>query len=204
MDLHDHWHRVWTTRDAESVSWHQDDPAPSLRMIAAADLEPDTAVVDVGGGASRLVDRLLAEGYGDLTVLDIAAPALEQAQRRLEAAAERVAWVAGDVLAWQPQRRYGLWHDRAVLHFLTTPERQQAYRAAIERALSPGGTAIIAAFALDGPEKCSGLTVCRHDGESLSALLGPSFRLMAETNEHHRTPGGAAQSFCWCRFVRKG
>jgi hypothetical protein len=197
-----HWRRVWSGRETERTSWYQDEPAPSLAMIDAAGIRPPAAIIDVGGGASPLVDRLLDRGFSDLSVLDIAAPAMERSRARLGARGDDVRWIASDILAWRPDRRWDLWHDRALLHFLTDPAEQRLYAERIAAALPPGGTAILATFALDGPEKCSNLPVCRHDGASLAALVGAAFRLEEERPQEHPTPAGATQRFCWARFRR--
>jgi trans-aconitate methyltransferase len=195
--IRSHWQAVWATKAPEAVSWYQPDPATSLALVEAAGTRPDEAVVDVGGGASLLVDRLLDRGFTDLTVLDVAAAALAHGRARL---GERVAWVEADVLAWRPGRRFGLWHDRAVFHFLLEDEDQQAYRRVLEAAVAPGGQVILATFAPDGPERCSGLPVRRNDADGLARALGPAFTLLEQRREEHRTPGGALQRFCWCRF----
>lgn len=202
-DAATHWQNVWTTKQPEEVSWHQDDPALSLAMIRAASLRRDAAIVDVGGGASVLVDRLLEQGFVHVAVLDIAGAALQTAAERLGPLGDDVTWIETSVLDWRPvPGLFDLWHDRAVLHFLTDPADQARYVEVMKRALGPEATVIIAAFAPDGPEKCSGLPVCRHDCASLSALLGPDFRLVEESRAGHVTPGGASQRFQWCRFVR--
>ncbi|HVM21757.1 MAG TPA: class I SAM-dependent methyltransferase, partial [Sphingomicrobium sp.] len=149
---------------------------------------------------SNLVDALLGRGWRDLTVLDIAAPALESAKARLGPAGDTVAWEVADVTRWKPSRRYDLWHDRAVFHFLTEPEAREQYRRALESGLASGGHLIMATFALDGPTRCSGLPVQRYDAASLSAELGPSFELVHEWAEEHRTPWSTPQSFNWCIF----
>lgn len=198
-----HWQTVWTTKPADEVSWYQDDPAPSLAMIAAAGLRKDAAIIDVGGGASTLVDRLLERGYVHVAVLDIAEAALRQAAERLGPMGDDVTWIEADVLDWRPvPGLFDLWHDRAVLHFLAEPADQARYVEVMKVALGPGATVVLAAFAPDGPEKCSGLPVRRHDSASLAALLGPEFRLAEEARQEHVTPGGNVQKFQWARFVR--
>ncbi len=202
-DAATHWQNVWTTKQPEEVSWHQDDPSLSLAMIRAASLRRDAAVIDVGGGASALADRLLELGYVHVAVLDISGAALQLAAERLGPLGDDVAWIESSVLDWRPvPGLFDLWHDRAVLHFLTDPADQARYVEVMKTALGPEATVILATFAPDGPEKCSGLPVCRHDSASLSALLGADFRLVEETRQDHLTPGGKAQKFQWCRFVR--
>jgi trans-aconitate methyltransferase len=198
----EHWRRVYTDKQPDAVSWYQATPAPSLAALDRFGARPGAALIDIGGGASRLVDALLERGWGDVTVLDIAAPALAAAQARLGERAALVTWEVADITAWQPQRRYDIWHDRAVFHFLTTPDQRAAYLRALEAGLATGGLAIIATFAPDGPEKCSGLTVERYDEAKLAQTLGPRFLLIADWREEHVTPWGASQAFTWCVFRR--
>jgi SAM-dependent methyltransferase len=198
-----HWQTVWTSKQPEEVSWHQDDPAPSLAMIEAAGLRRDAAIVDVGGGASLLVDRLLERGFLHVAVLDLAEAALALAAERLGPMGDDVTWIETDVLDWRPvPGLFDLWHDRAMLHFLTEPADRVRYVEVMKAALGPGGQAVIATFAPDGPERCSGRPVLRHDAAGLGALLGPDFRLVQAFRQDHPTPGGAVQSFQWTRFVR--
>ncbi len=161
-----------------------------------------TPFVDIGGGASNLVDALLARGWSDVTVVDIAASALAAAKVRLGKAAARVQWEVADITGWQPSRRYGVWHDRAVFHFLTAQEQRTAYRDALISGTAPGSLVVIATFAPDGPEKCSGLPVQRHDAASLAEALGEDFELLDDWHEEHLTPWGSAQKFIWCVFRR--
>lgn len=198
----EHWDTVYRTRAAEHVSWHQPLPEPSLRAIDMLGVDTGAPLIDVGGGASRLVDCLLARGWSDLTVLDIAPAALEAAKLRLGEAVGRVRWIAADITAWRPEQTYAVWHDRAVFHFLTEQESRAAYRRALAAGLAPGGFAIMATFAPDGPQRCSGLPVQRYDAGLLSAELGPGFRLLRDWREQHVTPGGAVQTFNWCTFRR--
>lgn len=199
-----HWQGVWTTKDPERVSWHEAEPVLSLEMIAALRLRKDAAIIDVGGGASMLVDRLQERGFVHLAVLDISGAALQLAAERLGPMGDDVTWIETDILDWSPvPGLFDLWHDRAVLHFLTDPADQARYVEVMRRALGPEATVILATFAPDGPEKCSGLPVRRHDAASLSALLGPEFRLVEERRQEHATPGGGSQMFQWARFVRE-
>ncbi len=203
MDPKQHWDEVYRLKAEQEVSWFQTEPGVSLELIRAADLAKQDAIVDVGAGASRLVDRLLAEGYQDLTALDIADTALRKSQARLGDAARRVNWFAADVTHWQPPKRYALWHDRAVFHFLTEATDRAAYRKTLASALRPQGMAIIASFAPDGPERCSGLPVQRYSPASLAAELGAGFRLLDQRSESHMTPAGKLQLFQYSVFRRE-
>lgn len=197
-----HWQSIYRTRTADTVSWYQQRPTRSVALIAATGVAKEAAVIDVGGGASVLVDQLLANGYTDVTVLDVATAALDAARGRLGTQAKKVTWVAADVLDWRSERTYALWHDRAVFHFLTDRADRERYVDTLKRALMPGGHVVMATFSLRGPEKCSGLPVVRHDAASLSAALGVDFDLMEERLEDHVTPSGVTQNFIWCRFRR--
>ena len=203
MDPKAHWERIYREKDETEVSWHQEDPRLSLSLIEQAGIRPEEPIIDVGGGASRLIDRLLERGFTDLTVLDLAAEALGQARARLGTRAGDVDWVEADVTVWRPQRTYRLWHDRAVFHFLTEPADRARYLETLTTALEPGDFAVIATFSLTGPDKCSGLPIVRYSPESLRETLGPDFRLVAETAEEHRTPQGKPQDFVGCLFVRE-
>lgn len=203
MDRHRaHWDRVWSTKPANTVSWFQAEPEPSLGAIEALGLSSNVPIIDIGGGASRLVDALIGHGFADVTVLDISDAALAVARERLGDRAARVHWEIGDITGWTPPRSYRVWHDRAVFHFLTEPEQRAGYRRALGAGLAPGGFAVMATFATDGPERCSGLPVQRYDAHGLAAELGPDFHLRRDWRETHRTPGGAAQAFQWCVFER--
>lgn len=197
-----HWQNVYTTKDEESVSWFQDRPEASLKLITRDGLPTDARIIDVGAGASRLVDALLAAGYANLTMLDIAPAALDQARARLGRHAETVEWVAADITAWTPPVAFDVWHDRAVFHFLTEASDRAAYRAALEAGVRPGGRAIIGTFAPDGPQKCSGLPVVRYSPEALAAELGAGFRLIDSLSETHHTPTGAVQHFQFSVLAR--
>jgi SAM-dependent methyltransferase len=199
----EHWQQIYTARRADALSWFQESPDRSLELLLTPPLQHDAAILDVGGGASRLVDALLARGYTDVTVLDLASAALEQSAKRLGAHADRVHWITADITQWKPERRYEAWHDRAVFHFLTSAEQRAAYRAVLEAALAPDGVAVVATFALDGPERCSGLPVVRYSPESLAAELGPAFILTDACGEDHTTPAGSTQRFQWSRFQRR-
>jgi SAM-dependent methyltransferase len=201
-DRQAHWQNVYTSKGETEVSWFQNRAAISLEFIAAAKIRSDAAIIDIGGGASRLVDALLDDGYTNLTVLDVSDAALAASRERIGPRAESVKWVAADVTTWRPSEPYDLWHDRAAFHFLTEERDRQAYVACLKTALRDGGQAIIGTFALNGPERCSGLPVMRYDAAGLAAVLGPRFRLLTSRVEEHRTPWGASQIFQFSRFVR--
>jgi ubiquinone/menaquinone biosynthesis C-methylase UbiE len=203
QDRRGHWDEVYALKPADKVSWFQSEPVRSLAMIATAGIGPDDPIVDVGGGASLLVDRLLDRGFRHVTVLDIAQNGLAVAQARLGARQSQVTWLVQDVTRWQPPlQSVALWHDRAVFHFLVDPEDRRRYLEALDRALRPGGFVIIASFALTGPEKCSGLPVQRYSAETLQAALGPGYRRLDLQTERHATPAGGSQDFLWCLFGR--
>jgi ubiquinone/menaquinone biosynthesis C-methylase UbiE len=194
-----HWDGVYAARAEEALTWFEADPALSLRLIAAHAGTGDP-VIDVGGGASRLVDALLASGYGRLTVLDLSAAALAASRDRLGVAAGRVRWVVADVTAWEPvPGAYAVWHDRAAFHFLTDPADRHAYLTRMARALRSGGHAILMTFAEDGPETCSGLPVQRWSPETLAAEVAAqvpgAFVPVAAERHDHRTPKGNSQRF---------
>lgn len=200
VDAHRHWQNVYQTKDERSVSWFQQKPGISLELIRDSRLVPGASVIDIGGGTSSLADALLDAGY-NVTVLDISEAALAIAKSRLADRASGVTWIATDVRTWEPAAAtYDLWHDRAAFHFLTAPEDRAAYVARLKQALRPGGCAIIGTFALDGPEKCSGLSVSRYSGESLAQTLGPDFEKIETRAHDHQTPSGVTQKFQFSRF----
>ena len=197
-----HWDNVYTTKSETEVSWFQEDPAPSLELIALAGLSKGASIIDVGGGASRLVDILVERNLGPVTVLDVSAAALDAARKRLGSRAADVQWVTADITAWEPTQTYDLWHDRAAFHFLTDPADQSAYVERLKKAVRRGGHVVIGTFALDGPEKCSGLPIVRHDAASLSNILGTDFKLIDARRHDHVTPWGAVQKFQFSTFRR--
>jgi trans-aconitate methyltransferase len=197
-----HWEHVYGTVAPAAASWHQDNPALSLELIAVARPNGGDAVIDVGGGASLLVDVLLARGRRGVCVLDISERALGIARARLGDRAAEVEWIAADVSAWHPARRYGLWHDRAVFHFLTDAWDRHRYVRALRAALRPDGHCIIAGFAPDGPQRCSGLDVRPLDAASVQAELGPEFAFVEQRHETHLTPAGREQRFVYLLFQR--
>lgn len=204
FDRKQHWEGVYRDKVASETSWYQLIPRLSLAMIRNTGFGPEAALIDVGGGASRLVDYLLDAGYKDLTVLDLSLAALEQASQRLGDRAARVKWVESDVTAFKADRPFDIWHDRAAFHFLTAAEDRRRYMNVLNAAVGPGGQAIIATFAPGGPEKCSGLDIIQYDAGKLGTELGPEFLLQEQQEEVHITPANREQLFCFFRFQRQG
>ena len=190
-----HWDHVYEDSGTNAVSWYQSEPIVSLELIDLLGVGPESGIIDIGGGASVLADRLVARGYTDLTVLDLSEVALQAARGRVGAGAA-VTWLAKDVLTWQPTRTFALWHDRAVFHFLSGAEVEN-YRNVLCQAVPSGGAVIMATFAPDGPERCSGLPVTRYSSEELMGVLGARFEMVAERREVHVTPSGGVQPFSW-------
>ncbi len=197
-----HWENVYRTKGEREVSWFQECPSTSSELIRSVGARPHSAVIDIGGGASRLVDALVAEGYDAVTVLDLSESALAAAKARLDRTAAGVTWIVADVTKWKPIRRYDVWHDRAAFHFLTDAADRSAYVECLREALRPGGYAVIATFALDGPERCSGLPVIRYDAASLGEVLGGDFNLVETRRHDHHTPMGGTQRFQFSVFRR--
>ena len=197
-----HWDSVYTTKGETEVSWFQERPTPSLELLELVGAQPDSAIIDIGGGASRLVDSLLERGFQNITVLDLSATALAAARARLGDQGSKVKWIAADATEWTPTELYDVWHDRAAFHFLTRESEQMAYIERLKRALRRGGHVIIGTFAFDGPEKCSGLPVARHNSESIAELLGPAFTLVDSRRHEHATPWQAVQKFQFSTFRR--
>jgi 2-polyprenyl-3-methyl-5-hydroxy-6-metoxy-1,4-benzoquinol methylase len=202
VDAKTHWDRVYATRAPASRSWHRPHLETSLRLIqCSAAGNRSLSIIDVGGGDSTLVDDLLLEGFENIAVLDVSAAAIAAAQRRLGSAAGRVHWIVADVTEIDlGPKAYDLWHDRAVFHFLASPERRAAYVRQVLRAVKPGGHVIVSTFGPEGPTTCSGLPVKRYDAESLHREFGAHFRLLESFEEQHHTPSGSAQQFLYCRY----
>jgi 2-polyprenyl-3-methyl-5-hydroxy-6-metoxy-1,4-benzoquinol methylase len=199
MDFQHHWENVYQTKKATEVSWFEAELRTSLTLIES--IAPSGGrIIDIGGGASLLVDRLVATGKWEVTVLDISATALKLAQTRLQENARRVGWIQADVTESQQLGIYDVWHDRAVFHFLTTPEARERYLARLQTSLRPGGYAIFGTFALQGPEKCSGLPVCRYSAETLAKTLGKGYTLIQELEHAHATPNDKTQLFTFTVF----
>lgn len=200
-----HWQSVYASKSETQTSWYRPHLDHSLHLLDGLALPPDAPLIDVGGGRATLVDDLLARGHVDVTVLDLAAAALDDARQRLGADAARVHWLCADILeADLPAARYALWHDRAVFHFLAEPAARAAYLAQITRALRPGGHAIIATFAADGPARCSGLPVQRYAADALAACFAAHFECVGDSREEHRTAAGALQPFTYVLLRKRG
>lgn len=197
-----HWENLYNERGEFQVSWFEDAPTISLELLRGVGATPGSRIIDIGGGAARLVDALVRMNYNAVTVLDVSAEALSIAKARLGEKAASVTWIIADVTQWQPRQNYDVWHDRAAFHFLTEAAERAAYVGCLTKALSPGGHAIFGTFATDGPERCSGLPVVRYDAESLSRTLGRSFVLIETRRHDHKTPTGGIQRFQFSVFRR--
>ena len=199
MDVKSHWENIYASKAPEAVSWYRAHLETSLALIERATDVQNAAIIDVGGGESTLVDDLLARGCKDITVLDVSEKAIEVTKKRLGAAAEKVHWLEADIENAELRPcAYDVWHDRAVFHFLTTPERRLAYIRQAARAVKPGGHVIVSTFGPEGPLECSGLRVMRYDADSLLDEFGGRFRLVESSKENHLTPFGTTQQFLYC------
>jgi SAM-dependent methyltransferase len=204
MSEREHWETIYGQKPADRVSWYRPHLERSLGFIQSAHLPKSAAIIDVGGGASTLVDDLLELGYTDLTVLDISPTAIAGAQKRLGARAGFVHWIEADITRVElPEHHYDFWHDRAVFHFLREGDARRRYVAAVRRGLKPGGHIVVATFGPQGPQKCSGLDVMRYSAEELHGEFGSPFVKVASCEEAHRTPWGSEQEFvyCYCRLT---
>ncbi len=198
----DHWEQVYSDKKSTEVSWYQQHPERSLELIKATGIGMSARIIDIGGGASTLVDFLLEAGYKNLSVLDISHAAIQQAKSRLVGHQGRVEWLEQDITEFKAERCFDLWHDRAVFHFLIDEKDRTRYVRVMLSVLNIGAHIIIAAFDVNGPKKCSGLEVMHYSPEKMSAVLGDSFQLVETSTENHLTPGCSSQSFVFCRFIR--
>jgi trans-aconitate methyltransferase len=202
MGKKDHWETIYSQKAEADLSWHQDDPSVSIELMQRAGLHPDTSVIDIGAGTSRVVDRLLSLGLRDITVLDLSDSAISASRSRLGDRGSHVQWVVADVTTWDAARVFDIWHDRAVFHFLVDPVDRASYVERLSDSLAIGGHAVIATFALDGPEKCSGLDVQRYSPDTLSETLGDGFAPVSHRFHLHHTPSGRPQSFQYSLFQK--
>jgi trans-aconitate methyltransferase len=192
-----HWDTVYDTKGEDGVSWYQSTPTITLELLTAAGIDRHASIIDLGGGASVVVDHLLAGGFTDISVLDVSRVALDRTRARLGTDAERIHWLHRDIFDWVPERRYDLWHDRAVFHFLIDEDERRAYLRTLHAGLAPGGRAIVATFDADGPTHCSGLPVVRYRAEDLATVFAPHLDLVTSRREEHLTPAGLIQPFTW-------
>jgi SAM-dependent methyltransferase len=195
-----HWDRTYGKYREARVSWFEERPDVSLRLLRATGVTRDARLIGVGGGTSRQVDRLLEDGYTDVSVLDISDTAIKQTKSRLGQLEQKVQWLESDIRGFSPEQTWDVWHDRAVFHFLTDAEDRQSYSAALRDSLVPHGHIIIASFGLEGLPRCSGLQVVRYSSQSLHAELGLDLKLIESTERLHMAPSGAQQQFVYCRF----
>lgn len=199
----EHWEKVYQTKQPDAVSWFQEHATRSLELIRSVGMPLNANIIDVGGGASTLVDDMLSDGFNNISVLDLSQRALDVARKRLGREGDRVTWISGDICTVRlPDSTYDMWHDRAVFHFLTDPVDRNAYVQQVVRSVKPSGHVIVATFSPDGPAQCSGLPVARYAPEQLHQAFGPSFDLIEHLSEEHKTPWGSVQSFVYCHCLK--
>ena len=203
LDRKAHWENIYSTKQLNEVSWYQPVPESSLEFIRVANVPKNASIIDIGGGDSLLIDHLLEEGYSQLSVLDISAKALERAKKRLGDKANSVTWIETDITAFQPGEKYDLWHDRAVFHFLTTPDDIKTYISLLESTILPRGTLILGTFSIDGPTKCSGIPIKQYNETSMRSLLDHAFENFHFELIDHPTPFDTIQQFIFCSCNRK-
>lgn len=197
-----HWDNIYTRHQQDQVSWYEDEPATSIRMVVTAAPSPAASMIDIGAGQSRLVDQLLEAGWIDVTALDVSEAALAEVRARLEKRASKVSFVVTDLLEWKPRREFEVWHDRAVFHFLTSAQDRANYVRTASRAVKSGGAVVLGVFAEDGPTQCSGLSTARYNADALASVFAEHFVLERSEREKHLTPWGATQAFTWAVLRR--
>ncbi len=202
MSRKQHWDKIYTNKTPLEVSWFQEEPVQSLQLIKATTIDQNAAIIDVGGGASHLVDHLLEIGYTNLAVLDISSSAIEHSKTRLGKQADSVEWFVQDVTQFKSPRKYDCWHDRAVFHFLTDENDRERYVECLNHAVIVGGQVIIATFAIGGPEKCSGLDIVQYDENKIKQVLGDNYQLVELKHELHVTPNKKEQNFVYFNFKK--
>lgn len=203
MDLKAHWENIYRTKQLTEVSWYQPTPETSLRLIEDLQIDKDAAIIDIGGGDSFLVDNLLQQGFTNLTVLDISEAAIQRAKTRLGDNASKVTWIVSNIVDFQPDKQYALWHDRAAFHFLTASEDIKTYSNIANSALLPGGHLVIGTFSDRGPLKCSGIEITQYTSESLAEVFSEKFTLAHSEYIDHPTPFDTIQNFVFCTLIRK-
>lgn len=202
LDTKAHWEKIYNTKQPTEVSWTEDVPAVSLAFIHKFNLPKTAAIIDIGGGDSKLVDYLLEEGFVNVSVLDISQAAIERAKNRLGEQAQKVKWIVTDILDFKPTEKYDLWHDRAAFHFQTNPEKINKYLNIVQQAVN--GMVIIGTFSVDGPKKCSGLNIQQYDENGMKQKLEQvNFKNIECKREDHITPSGAIQNFVFCSFFKQ-
>lgn len=204
VEIKEHWEKVYQCKSPKEVSWYQAEPELSLSLIERASLPMDAPIIDIGGGASSLIDHLCERGYNNLSVLDISASALAHVKNRLTLQADKVHWYEEDVTAFEPPDRFMLWHDRAVFHFLTVKADREKYLDVLRQALEPGGHLVIMTFAIGGPKRCSGLDIIQYDADKIITELGSGFELLETGYDYHSTPAGHQQKFAYFHFRSVG
>ena len=197
----EHWEKVYQNKSPDEVSWYQPSPVLSLQLIAKTGLALDAPIIDIGGGASTLVDELCGLGYRNVSVLDVSASALAHAKHRGAEKVSKVHWYEEDVTCFKPPHRFALWHDRAVFHFLTSRADRESYIKVLKQSVEPGGHIIMMTFAIDGPKKCSGLDIVQYDADKLNTELGPGFEMIETGFDVHLTPADNQQKFAYFRFL---
>ncbi len=202
MSRRAHWEAVYESKRPDEVSWYQEDPALSMELVESTNPGPEARVLDVGGGASVLVDRLIQAGFTGVGVVDLSSAALRAAQQRLGRAAPEVEWIEADVLEYRAPHPWTIWHDRAAFHFLVDPQDRLRYRESLYGSVPPGGHVIVATFGPEGPRRCSGLDTLRCSADDIARELGDGAHLVETRTEYHRTPSGVEQQFVYARFVR--
>lgn len=202
MSRKQHWETVYKTKPSDMVSWYQEVPSLSLDLIKSTKLKKDSPIIDVGGGASHLVDFLIKDGYTNISVLDLSSSALSIARQRLGVHSTQVNWIVADITQHEPGQKYSLWHDRAVFHFLTENSDRNRYKRLLTNSVEKGGTVIIASFAINGPEKCSGLDIVQYDKNKIQSELGNAFKLVNQIAEVHTTPNSGEQLFNYFVFTK--
>lgn len=198
-----HWESIYNASSCERLSWYQESPEDSLRLIKESGVLPDAAVIDAGGGASSLASCLLTLGFRDVSVLDCSEEAMAQARKRMDTRAGQVSWIRDDIRSFRTDRSFRLWHDRAVFHFMDSEEDRRRYLDTLDACLDQDGLAIIGTFALTGPSRCSRLNVEQYDAERIAGVFAPRFEILSSMGSTHQTPSGASQDFMFFTFRRK-